>query len=155
MPGSRESVTPRIQSSEDNSACVPNILPNSSVLYISVPTHRITQLGFRSHPTGSSIPEGITTTFSSFMSEQPLYTIALTNLLRHWQDLSLLTTGIPIRSFQVEFTIFMDTSTQGWVAHMGDSQILGTWTHSDRKLHINCMELKLHHCIAMLWGHKL
>ena len=26
---------------------------------------------------------------------------------------------------------------KGWSAHMGDSQISGTWTHTDRKLHIN------------------
>ena len=36
----------------------------------------------------------------------------------------------------------MDASTQGWGAHMGDSQISGTWTHSERKLHIFCLGLK-------------
>ena len=30
---------------------------------------------------------------------------------------------IPIRPFQADFTIYTDTSTQGWGAHMGDSQI--------------------------------
>ena len=42
------------------------------------------------------------------------------------------TSGIPIRPFQAEFTIFTDASTQCWGAHMGDSQILGTWTHEER-----------------------
>ena len=32
--------------------------------------------------------------------------------------------------------IFTDASTQGWGAHMGDSQIAGVWTHSERELHI-------------------
>ena len=33
--------------------------------------------------------------------------------------LSFLTSGIPIRAFQADFTIFTDASTQGWGAHMG------------------------------------
>ena len=45
-------------------------------------------------------------------------------------------------TFQADFTIFTDASTQGWGAHMGDSQISGIWTLTDRKLHINCLELK-------------
>ena len=39
-----------------------------------------------------------------------------------------------------EFTIFTDASTQGWGTHMGDSQIAGVWTHSERELHINVLE---------------
>ena len=39
--------------------------------------------------------------------------LVLANLLRHWQDLRFLTSGIPICTFQVEFTIFTDASTQG------------------------------------------
>ena len=31
----------------------------------------------------------------------------------------------------------------GWGAHIGDSQISGVWTHSDRKLHISVLELKV------------
>ena len=45
--------------------------------------------------------------------------------------------GIPIRPFQVEFTVFMDACTQGWGAHMEDSQIAGVWTRSELELHIN------------------
>ena len=42
----------------------------------------------------------------------------------------------------------------------GDSQILGTWTRTDRKLHINCLELKavvsaLQHCSPVLQGHQV
>ena len=46
--------------------------------------------------------------------------LVLATLLRQWQDLSFLTSGILIRPFQVEFTIFTDASTHGWGAHMGD-----------------------------------
>ena len=72
MPGSRESVTRRIQSSGDNSTCVPNILPTSSDVYTSVPVHEVTKLGIRSYPTGSSAPEAIT--FSFFRSDKLVYT---------------------------------------------------------------------------------
>ena len=43
---------------------------------------------------------------------------------------------------------------------MGDSQISGIWTCTDRKLHINCLELKavisaLQHWAPMLQGHQV
>ena len=82
---------------------------------------------------------GLTDRFTPPRRSDPL---VLANLLRHWQDPRFLTSGIPIRTFQAEFTIFMDASTQGWGAHMGDSQISGAWTHTNRKLHSNCSELK-------------
>ena len=82
---------------------------------------------------------GLTDRFMPPRRSDPL---VLANLLRHWQVLRFLTSGIPIRTFQAEFTIFTDAYTQGWGAHMGDSQISGTWTHTDRKLHINCLDLK-------------
>ena len=84
----------------------------------------------------------------------------LATLLRQWQDLSFLTSGIPIRPFQAEFTIFTDTSTQGCGAHMGDSQIVGVWTLSERELHINVLELRavifsLHHWVTILQSHHV
>ena len=58
------------------------------------------------------------------------------------------------------FHVCTDASTQGWGARMGDSQISGFWTHTDRKLHINCLELKavvcaLQHWAPMLQGHQV
>ena len=100
---------------------------------------------------------GLTNRFTPPRRSDPL---VLANLLRHWQDLRFLTSGIPFRRFQAEFTIFRDAYTQGWGAHMGDSQISGTWTHTDRKLHINCLELKavvsaLQHWAPVLQGHQV
>ena len=71
----------------------------------------------------------------------------------------LLTSGIPIQPFQAEFTIFTDASTQCWGTHMVDSQISGTWTHAERKLHIFDLELKavilaLHHWVTLLQATK-
>ena len=65
----------------------------------------------------------------------PVSTV-LATLLKQWQDLSFLTSVIPIWPFQANFTIFTDASTQDWGPHMGDAQISGVWAHSELKLHI-------------------
>ena len=100
---------------------------------------------------------GLTDRFTPPCRSDPL---VLANLLRHCQDPRFLTSGIPIRPFQADFTIFTDAFIQGWGAHMGDSQISGTWTRTDRKLHINCLELKavvsaLKHWAPVLQGHQV
>ena len=100
---------------------------------------------------------GLTDWFTPPRRSDPL---VLANLLRQWQDLRFLTSGIPIRTFQVDLTVFTDASTQVWGGHMGDSQISGTWTRTDRKLHINCLELKavisaLQHWAPVLQGHQV
>ena len=92
---------------------------------------------------------GLTDQFMPPRRSDPL---VLANLLQHWQDLRFLTSGIPICTFQVDFTIFTDSFTHGWGAHMGDSQISGTWTRTDRKLHINCLELKAVICALQHWA---
>ena len=119
--------------SPDSSTSVQNILPIRSVLPTSVPVHEIIQLGFRYHQTGLSAPEatrpdapGLLIRFTlPCQSDQSI----LANLLRHWRDLSFLTSGIPIRPLQVTFMIYTDASTQVWGAHMEDFQIWGNWTH--------------------------
>ena len=100
---------------------------------------------------------GLTNQFTPPRRSDPL---VLANLLQHWQDLRFLTSGIPIRTFQADFTIFTDASTQVWGANMGDSQISGTWTRTDRKLHIICLELKavvsaLQRWAPVLQGHQV
>ena len=38
----------------------------------------------------------------------------------------------------------------------GIRKISGTWTRSDHKLHMNCLELKaLRHCVTVLQGHNV
>ena len=100
---------------------------------------------------------GLTNRFTPPGKSDP---VVLANLLRHWLDPLFLTSGIPIRPFQADYTIFTDASSQGWGAHMGDSKISGIWTHIDRKLHINCLELKavicaLQHWAPLLQGHQV
>ena len=100
---------------------------------------------------------GLTDRFTPPRRSDPL---VLANLLRRWLDPRFLTSGIPIRPFQADLTIFSDASRQGWGAHMGDSKISGTWTLTDRKLHMNCLEFKavthaLQHWAPLLQGRQV
>ena len=100
---------------------------------------------------------GLTNRFTPPRKSDP---VVLANLLRQWLDPHFLNSGIPIRPFQADYTIFTDASSQGWGAHMGDSKISGIWTRIDRKLHINCLELKavtyaLQHWAPLLQGHQV
>ena len=100
---------------------------------------------------------GLTSRFTPPRRSDP---VVLANLLRHWLDPHFLTSGIPLRPFQADYTIFTDASSQGWGARMGDSKVSGFWTRIDRKLHINCLELKaviraLQHWAPLLQGHQV
>ena len=100
---------------------------------------------------------GLTDQFTPPLRSDPLI---LANLLRRWQDPRFLTSGIPLRTFQAEFTIFYGRLHTEMGRSDGDSQISGTWTHTDRKLHISCLELKavfhaLQHWAQMLQGHQV
>ena len=139
---------------------------SSPVLSSSGPTHGLTQLGLRSYPSRSFVPETITMLFSFIKPDRPVYTSVSVRPLGPCQLTSAMAGPVfsylwnPIRPFQAEFTIFTDASTQGWGAHMGDSQISGTWAPLDRQLHINCLELKvveaaLHHWAPVLQLHQV
>ena len=99
----------------------------------------------------------LTNRFTPLRKSDP---VVLANLLRQRLDPGFLTSGILIRPFQADYTIFTDASSQGWGTHMRDSKISGTWTLIDRKLHINCLELKavtcaLQHWAPLLQGHQV
>ena len=126
--GLRGSVPSRVQSLGDSYSRTPSILPPSTDLFSSVPAYGITQLGFRFILLGRLYLRplqrhfhslGLTDRFTPPRRSDPLI---LANLLRHWQNLCFLTSGMPIRMFQADFTIFRDASMQGWGAHMGDSR---------------------------------
>ena len=163
----RGSTAPRVQSSGDSSTCVQAVLPPSLVLSSSGPT-LMGSLNWASGliPLGRLYLRplqryfhtlGVTDRFTPPRRSDPS---VLASLLQQWQDPSFLTSGIPIRPFQADFTIFTEASTQGWGAHMGDSQISDTWAPLDRQLHISCLELKaveavLHHWAPVLQGHQV
>ena len=123
-------------------------------------------LGLRSYPSGSFVPETPSTSFSLIRSDKPVYDTASIRPTGPCQPstamagptFSYLRNTYPHVSGGLH--VFTDASTQGWGAYMGDSQISGTWTHTDRKLHINCLELKavisaLQHWAPVLQGHQV
>ena len=125
-----------------------------------------TQLGLRSYPSGSFTPETVTTTFSLFRPDKPIYTTSSIRPASPCQPTSAVAGPIfsniryPHPTFPGGFHDFYRCLYAGWGAHMGDSQISGRWTRSDRQLHINCLELKavvaaLRHWVSVLWGHQV
>ena len=73
---------------------------------------------------------GLTDRFTPPRRSDPL---VLANQLRRCQDPCFLTSGIPIRTFRADLTIFTDASIHGWGAHMGDSKISGGVAVKDLK----------------------
>ena len=71
--GPRESLTPRVQGLGDSRLRAPSILPRGTKLFSSVPTYGFTQLGLRSYPSGSFVPETPSTSFSFVRSDKPVY----------------------------------------------------------------------------------
>ena len=122
---------------------LPNILPENLVAQRSVPIYGITQLGLRSHPTGSSTLEALTT-LSFIRSDKPVFNTPAFRPCSPCYPTQAVAEPIVshIRNPYLTFTIFTDASTQGWGAHMGDSQIAGVWTRSERELHIIVLELR-------------
>ena len=68
--GLRGSFPSRVQSLGDSCSHTPSILPPCTNLYSSVPAYGVTQLGLRSHPSGSLAPETPSTSFSFVRSDR-------------------------------------------------------------------------------------
>ena len=66
----------RVQSLGDSCMRTPSILPPSTNLFSSVPAYGVTQLGLRSYPSGSFVPETSSTSFSLVRSDKPVYATA-------------------------------------------------------------------------------
>ena len=164
--GPRESFTPRVQGWGDSRLRAPSILPQGTKLFSSVPPYGFTNWASGLIPLGRLYLRplqrhfhslGLTNRITPPRQSDP---VVLANLLRQWLDPHFLTSGILIRSFQADYTIFTDAPNLGWGVHMGDSKISGTWTLIDRKLHFNCLELKavtcaLQHWAPLLQGHQV
>ena len=125
-----------------------NILPENLVVQRSVPIYWITQLGLRSHPTGSSTLEALTT-LSFIRSDQPVFNTPAFKPCGPCYPTQAVAEPIvshirnPYPAFPGGVHHYHSNSTQGWGAHMGDSQIAGVWTHSECELHINVLELRV------------
>ena len=68
--GLRGSFPSRVQSLGDSCSCMLSILPPSTKLFSSVPAYGVTQLGLRSYPSGSFVPETSSASFSLIRSDR-------------------------------------------------------------------------------------
>ena len=149
--------------------CVRSILSSSSVLPLSVPIHVLTHLGLRSYPSGSFVPETVTTVttlFSFLRSDRPVYATASVRSVGPCQATTAMAGPVfsylrnPYPSVSDRVYDFHGRLHSGVGRPHGDSQISGTWTLQDFELHINCLELKavgaaLHHWAPVLQGHQV
>ena len=128
--------------------CMPTILPDSSVVQRSVPVHEITQLGLRSQTAESVTHEAPTTTFSFIRSDKPVYITVSIRPFSPCHPTEVMAgpiishirnpyPAIPGRIYDFHGCLYPVLGR-----HMGDSQIAGFWTRSERQLHINVLELK-------------
>ena len=77
--GLRGSFPSRVQSLGDSCTRTSSILPPSTNLFSSVTAYGVTQLGLRSYPSGSFVPETSSTSFSLIRSDRPVYATAKLN----------------------------------------------------------------------------
>ena len=118
-----------------------NILPENIVIQRSVPIYVITQLGLRSHPTGSSTLEALTT-LSFIRSDKPVFNTPAFRPCSPCYPTQAVAESIvslirnPYLTFPGGVHHFHRRLDPGWGSHMGDSQIAGVWTRSGRELHI-------------------
>ena len=166
--GLRGSFPSRVQSLGDSCSRTPSILPPSTNLFSSVPAYGVTQLGLGSYASGSFVPETSSTSFSliTCRSDRPVYTTASIRPTGPCQPSTALAGPMfsylrnPYPHVSGGLHEFYGRLHAGVGRSHGDSQILGTWTRTDRKLHISCLELKavvsaLKHWAPMLQGHQV
>ena len=117
-------------------------------------------MGLRSHPSGLLVPETPSTSFLFVRSDRPVYATASIRPSGPCQP-SMALAGHTF-SYLRNPSPHVPCRVHDFYGrlHAGDSQISGTWTHTDRKLHISCLELKvvshaLQHWAQMLQGHQV
>ena len=162
--GLRGSFPSRVQSLGDSCSRTPSILPPCTILYSSVPAHGVTQLGLRSHPSGLSVPETPSTSFPFVRSDRPVYATASIRSSGPCQPSTAL--AGPTFSYLRNPSPHVSGGVHDFYGrlHAGVGRSHGGFpdfrTHTGRKLHINCLELKavfhaLQHWAQMLQGHQV
>ena len=163
--GLRGSFPSRVQSLGDSCTRTPSILPPSTNLFSSVPAYGVTQLGLRSYPSGSFVPETPSTSFSLIKSDKPVYATTSIRPTGPCQPSTALAGPTfsylrnPYPHVSGGLHDFYGRLHAGVGRPHGDSQISGTWTRTDRK-YINCLELKavvsaLQHWAPVLQGNQV
>ena len=136
---------------------MPIILPENLSVHRSVLIYGITQLGLRSHPTGSSTLEALTTTLSFIRSDKPVFNTTAFRPCGPCYPTQAVAGSIvshirnPYLTFPGGVHHFHGRLDPGLGRpHDWDSQIAGVWTRTERELRINVLELRvvilaLHH----------
>ena len=162
--GPRESFTPRVQGLGDSCSHTPSILPQGTELYSGVPASGITQLGLRSYPVGSFVPETSLTSFSFTRSDRPVYATASIRPLGPCQPTSAMAgpTFSYLRNPDPRISgglyDFQGRLQSGLGHPHGGFQDFGYL--DPYKLHINCLEFKavtfaLQHWAPLLQGRQV
>ena len=140
--------------------------PPSLVLSSSGPTHGLTQLGLRSYPSGSFVPETATMLFSFIRPDRSVYTTTSVRPLGPCQLTSAMAGPIfsylwnPYLSFPGRFYDLHGRLYSGLGRPHGGFPDFGYMAPLDRQLHISYLELKeveaaLHHWAPLLQGHQV
>ena len=128
--------------------------------------HSFTQLGLRSHPTGSSTLEAPTTTLSFFRSDKPAFSTMVFRPPSPCHPTQAMAGPVICHIRNPHPTLpggvlhFHGRLDPGLGHLYWESQIAGVWTRAERGLHINVLELKtvifaLHLWAAILQGHHV
>ena len=167
MSGLRGSFPSRVQSLGDSCTRTPSILPSCTNLYSKCPSLWRHSIGpYPSYPSGSFVPETPPTSFSLVMPDRPVYA---TSSIRPSGPCQLSTALAgptfsylrnPSPHVSGGFHDLYGRLHAGVGRSHGGFPVSGTWTHTDPKLHINCLELKavfhaLQHWAQMLQGHQV
>ena len=62
--------------------------------------------------------------------------------LKWWQVPHRLSQGVPLLPPQFDLKMFTDASTSGWGGQVEDQLYQGTWSHQEKNLHINVLEMR-------------
>ena len=62
--------------------------------------------------------------------------------IQWWRDRENFYKGCPIHQSFYQYRICSDTSMEGWVAHMDQCRIYGSWSQQEQSLHINILEMR-------------
>ena len=75
--------------------------------------------------------------------------------LRWWFNQTRLSRGVTLTPQTPHFRICTDASLSGWGASLGLLQVSGTWSESQKDLHINILELMAIKLALQFWAHLL
>ena len=91
------------------------------------------------------------------ISKDPLDTVVLVDrrmieCLHWWLEPSNTRVGVSLEPFVPDLFLFTDASLEAWGAHLNDQQVSFPWSHEDKALHINQLELRAVRYAYLQWS---